>query len=217
MTLVKRLGVTTEDEREAAIEAAATAVRRGLLVVLPTDTVYGVAADAFDAAAVQALLDAKGRGRDMPPPVLITATTLDGIAVVSRRTPALAERFWPGPLTILRRSRRRSPGTWATLAARSRCGSRTTRSLGDPRRTGPLAVSAANPTGLSAARDGDEAERMLGDSVEVIIDGGPVDGGEASTIVDCTGPQGRVLRRGALSLEELNEVLEPLGVALTTG
>ncbi|KRF30379.1 L-threonylcarbamoyladenylate synthase [Nocardioides sp. Soil805] len=218
MTLVKRLGVTTEDEREAAIEAAATAVRRGLLVVLPTDTVYGVAADAFDADAVQALLDAKGRGREMPPPVLVsTATTLDALAVgVPTYARALVERFWPGPLTIV--CRQQTSLQWDLGETRGTVAVRMPDhevALAVLERTGPLAVSSANTTGLPAARDADEAERMLGDSVEVVVDGGPVDGGEASTIVDCTGPQGRVLRRGALSLEELNEVLEPLGVPLT--
>lgn len=218
MTLVKRLGVTTEDEREAAIEAAATAVRRGQLVVLPTDTVYGVAADAFDADAVQALLDAKGRGRDMPPPVLVsTATTLDALAVgVPAYARALVERFWPGPLTIV--CRQQTSLQWDLGETRGTVAVRMPDhevALAILERTGPLAVSSANTTGRPAARDADEAERMLGDSVEVVVDGGPVDGGEASTIVDCTGPQGRVLRRGALSLEQLNEVLEPLGVALT--
>nr|WP_235537351.1 L-threonylcarbamoyladenylate synthase [Nocardioides sp. Soil805] len=215
---MKRLGVTTEDEREAAIEAAATAVRRGLLVVLPTDTVYGVAADAFDADAVQALLDAKGRGREMPPPVLVsTATTLDALAVgVPTYARALVERFWPGPLTIV--CRQQTSLQWDLGETRGTVAVRMPDhevALAVLERTGPLAVSSANTTGLPAARDADEAERMLGDSVEVVVDGGPVDGGEASTIVDCTGPQGRVLRRGALSLEELNEVLEPLGVPLT--
>jgi tRNA A37 threonylcarbamoyladenosine synthetase subunit TsaC/SUA5/YrdC len=82
-------------------------------------------------------------------------------------------------------------------------------------RTGPLAVSSANTTGRPPARDADEVEEMLGAEVEVIVDGGSAPGGEASTIVDCTGSQGRILRRGALSLDALNEVLEPLGVALT--
>ncbi len=218
MTLVKRLGVTTEDEREAAIEAAATAVRRGLLVVLPTDTVYGVAADAFDADAVQALLDAKGRGREMPPPVLVsTATTLDALAVgVPAYARALVERFWPGPLTIV--CRQQTSLQWDLGETRGTVAIRMPDhevALAILERTGPLAVSSANITGRPAARDAEEAERMLGADVEVVVDGGPVDGGEASTIVDCTGPQGRVLRRGALSLEQLNEVLEPLGAALT--
>jgi tRNA threonylcarbamoyl adenosine modification protein (Sua5/YciO/YrdC/YwlC family) len=94
---------TTEDELETAIEAAALAVQRGGLVVLPTDTVYGLGADAFDHAAVQALLDAKGRGREMPPPVLISSTTtLDALATgVQAYVEALTEAFWPGPLTLV--------------------------------------------------------------------------------------------------------------------
>ena len=82
-------------------------------------------------------------------------------------------------------------------------------------RTGPLAVSSANTTGEPAATTADDAERMLGEHVEVIVDAGPSTGGEASTIVDCTSGQGRVLRTGALSLERLNGVLEPLGATLT--
>src|SRR3954447_14399108 len=94
---------STEDELEAAIEAAAQAVQRGGLVVLPTDTVYGIGADAFDHAAVQALLDAKGRGREMPPPVLISAaTTLPALATgIPAYVEALTEAFWPGPLTLV--------------------------------------------------------------------------------------------------------------------
>jgi len=210
--------VTTEDEREAAIEAAASAVRRGQLVVLPTDTVYGIAADAFSPDAVQALLDAKGRGREMPPPVLVSApTTLDALAVgVPAYARALVERFWPGPLTVV--CRQQSSLQWDLGETRGTVAVRMPDhevALAVLERTGPLAVSSANITGRPAARDADEAEQMLGADVEVVVDGGPVSGGEASTIIDCTGPQGRVLRRGALSLDELNEVLEPLGLALT--
>ena len=210
--------MTTEDEREAAIEAAASAVRRGQLVVLPTDTVYGVAADAFSPDAVQALLDAKGRGREMPPPVLVSApTTLDALAVgVPAYARALVERFWPGPLTVV--CRQQSSLQWDLGETRGTVAVRMPDhevALAVLERTGPLAVSSANITGRPAARDADEAEDMLGADVEVVVDGGPVSGGEASTIIDCTGPQGRVLRRGALSLDELNEVLEPLGAALT--
>jgi L-threonylcarbamoyladenylate synthase len=215
---VKRLGVTTEEEREAAIEAAANAVRRGQLVVLPTDTVYGIAADAFDPDAVQALLDAKGRGREMPPPVLVsTATTLDALAVgVPAYARALVDRFWPGPLTVV--CRQQTSLQWDLGETRGTVAVRMPDhevALAVLERTGPLAVSSANITGRPAARDADEAAEMLGTDVEVIVDGGPVSGGEASTIVDCTAAQGRVLRRGALSLEELNEVLEPLGATLT--
>ena len=98
-----RYATSTEDELEKAIEAASLAIRRGRLVVMPTDTVYGIGADAFEAAAVQRLLDAKGRGRDMPPPVLVSAsTTLDALAVnVPAWARALVAEFWPGPLTLV--------------------------------------------------------------------------------------------------------------------
>ncbi|WP_435742185.1 L-threonylcarbamoyladenylate synthase [Nocardioides sp. SYSU DS0663] len=217
--MTERYATDTEEAREAAVEAATVAVQRGELVVLPTDTVYGIAADAFDPAAVRDLLAAKGRGRDMPPPVLVSsATTLDALAVrVPGYARALVERFWPGPLTVV--CHQQSSLQWDLGDTR---GTVAVRMPDHPlalevlERTGPLAVSSANLSGLPAATDADQAEEMLGDEVAVIIDGGPVgSGGEASTIVDVTGDQGRVLRRGALSLEALNEVLEPLGATLT--
>jgi L-threonylcarbamoyladenylate synthase len=209
--------VTTEDEREAAIEAAASAVRRGQLVVLPTDTVYGVAADAFSPDAVQALLDAKGRGREMPPPVLVSApTTLDALAVgVPAYARALVERFWPGPLTVV--CRQQSSLQWDLGETRGTVAVRMPDhelALALLERTGPLAVSSANTTGAPAATDADQAESMLGEECDVLVDAGPSPTGEASTIVDVTGSQGRVLRVGALSLDRLNAVLEPLGATL---
>jgi tRNA threonylcarbamoyl adenosine modification protein (Sua5/YciO/YrdC/YwlC family) len=180
--------------------------------------VYGVGADAFDPAAVRGLLAAKGRGREMPPPVLVSAaTTLDALAVrVPGYARALVEAFWPGPLTLV--CHQQSSLQWdlgdtrGTVAVRMPDHEVAREIL---ERTGPLAVSSANKTGMPAATDADQAAQMLGDDVAVIVDAGPAPGGEASTIVDVTGAQGRVLRRGALSLERLNEVLEPLGATLT--
>ncbi|HEY0952508.1 L-threonylcarbamoyladenylate synthase [Nocardioides sp.] len=219
----ERYPTGTDEEREAAIEAASLAVQRGELIVLPTDTVYGIGADAFDPAAVRGLLAAKGRGREMPPPVLISAaTTLDALAVrVPGYARALVEAFWPGPLTLV--CHQQSSLQWdlgdtrGTVAVRMPDHDVAREIL---ERTGPLAVSSANKTGMPAATDADQAEEMLGDDVAVVVDAGPVGqdsvpGAEASTIIDATGPQGRVLRRGALSLEQLNEVLEPLGATLT--
>jgi tRNA threonylcarbamoyl adenosine modification protein (Sua5/YciO/YrdC/YwlC family) len=99
----ERYPTGSEEERAAAVDAASLAVQRGQLVVLPTDTVYGVAADAFDPAAVKSLLQAKGRGREMPPPVLVSAaTTIDALAInVPDWARTLVERFWPGPLTLV--------------------------------------------------------------------------------------------------------------------
>lgn len=217
MTPMERYGTDGEEERESAIEAAALALQRGGLAVIPTDTVYGIAADAFDPAAVRALLAAKGRGREMPPPVLVSAaTTLDALAVrVPGYARALVEEFWPGPLTLV--CHQQTSLQWdlgetrGTVAVRMPDHALAREVL---ERTGPLAVSSANLTGMPAATDADRAEDMLGEVVDVIVDDGASPGGEASTIVDVTGTQGRVLRLGALSLEQLNAVLEPLGATL---
>ncbi|GAA4697146.1 L-threonylcarbamoyladenylate synthase [Nocardioides nanhaiensis] len=208
----------TEEEREAAVQAATLAVQRGRLVVIPTDTVYGLAADAFDPEAVEDLLAAKGRGREMPPPVLISsAGTLDALATrVPDYARALVEEFWPGPLTLVvhqQQSLQWDLGdTRGTVAVRMPDDDLAREVL---ERTGPLAVSSANLTGQPAATQAAEAVRMLGDVVAVVVDAGPSRGGEASTIVDATGPHGRVLREGALSLAQLNAVLEPLGATIT--
>jgi L-threonylcarbamoyladenylate synthase len=204
-------------ERETAIEAAARAVQQGGLVILPTDTVYGIGADAFDHAAVQALLDAKGRGREMPPPVLVSAvTTLEALASgVPDYVESLTGEFWPGPLTLV--CTQQPSLTWdlgetqGTVAVRMPDHEVALALL---ERTGPLAVSSANLTGLPAAIDAADAEAMLGDRVDVVLDGGRSPQAEASTILDVRGPTPRVLRLGALSVAALNAVLEPLGAAI---
>lgn len=214
----ERYPTESPDEREAALDAASLAIQRGLLVVVPTDTVYGVAADAFDADAVSSLLEAKGRGREMPPPVLVSsATTIDALAIqVPGYARALVDAFWPGALTLVCQAQQSLQwdlgDTRGTVAIRMP-DHELTRDLLE--RTGPLAVSSANRTGMPPATEADQAEEMLGEEVAVILDGGASPGGLASTIVDVTGSQGRVLRRGALSLEQLNAVLEPLGATLT--
>jgi L-threonylcarbamoyladenylate synthase len=206
-----------EKEREAGIATAALAVQRGQLVVFPTDTVYGIGADAFDAAAVRRLLAAKGRGRDMPPPVLVSApTTLDALAVgVPAYARALIDELWPGPLTVVCRQQPSLQwdlgDTRGTVAVRMPDHEVALELLA---RTGPLAVSSANLTGKDAATDADSAEETLGGSVEVLLDGGPTAGSVPSTIVDATGETGRVLRLGAVSLERLNEVAAPLGATI---
>jgi L-threonylcarbamoyladenylate synthase len=214
----ERYPTATDAEREEAVEAAAEAIQRGDLIVLPTDTVYGIGADAFDPVAVRGLLLAKGRGRDMPPPVLVSAaTTLDALATrVPGWARSLVDEFWPGPLTLV--CHQQTSLQWDLGDTRGTVAVRmpdheVARAILE--RTGPLAVSSANKTGMPAATDADQAIGMLGDDVAVVIDAGESPGGEASTIVDCTGDQGRVLRLGALSLEQLNAVLEPLGATLT--
>jgi tRNA threonylcarbamoyl adenosine modification protein (Sua5/YciO/YrdC/YwlC family) len=223
--VTKFLPATTDAEREEAVTAAAAALARGELVVLPTDTVYGIAADAFSPDSVQALLDAKGRGRQMPPPVLVATTeTLDALAVrIPDWARALAGAFWPGPLTMV--FHQQSSLQWDLGETRATVAIRVPDdaiALAVLERTGPLAVSSANVTGAPAATNADEAEVMLGESVAVIVDGGQRSSGQPasdlpSTIVDATNISGpRLLRLGALSIEELNEVLAEHGVEIAS-
>ncbi len=158
--------------------------------MLPTDTVYGIGCDAFDATAVASVLAAKGRGRDMPPPVLIpTARTAQGLATqVPDYAQRLMEKFWPGPLTVVLQAQTSLHwdlgDTNGTVALRVPDHDLTLELLGD---VGPMAVTSANTTGDPAARTVDEAVAMLGETVSVYLDAGPAGDGEASTIIDCTG------------------------------
>jgi L-threonylcarbamoyladenylate synthase len=212
-----RFRTAEETEREAGIANAALAVQRGQLVVLPTDTVYGIGADAFSPEAVRRLLAAKGRGREMPPPVLVSASsTLDALAVgVPSYARALIEQLWPGPLTLVCRQQPSLQwdlgDTRGTVAVRMPDHDVALELLA---RTGPLAVSSANRTGMPAATDADEAESMLGEAVEVVLDDGPTPGPVPSTIVDVTAEAGRLLRLGAVSLARLREVVTPIGAEI---
>jgi L-threonylcarbamoyladenylate synthase len=198
-----------DSQRTEGLAAAATAVLRGELVVLPTDTVYGLGADAFSPAAVNRLLAAKGRGRDMPPPVLV-GTVRAAAALVEDLGPhgqQLIDEFWPGGLTIVCRAARTLSwdlgDTKGTVAIRMPQDEVALELLQE---TGPMAVSSANLTGSPAARTAAQARDQLADSVAVYLDGGPRTGGVASTIVDLTGSQPRLLRRGAISIGKLREI-----------
>ncbi|MFG2016498.1 L-threonylcarbamoyladenylate synthase [Actinomadura geliboluensis] len=202
-------------ERTRGIAEAVSAVRRGELIVLPTDTVYGVGADAFVAPAVTKLLEAKGRGREMPPPVLVgsvrAATALvDDLGVYGQD---LIDEFWPGALTLVCRA---NPNlmwdlgeTKGTVAVRMPMHELAVELL---KETGPLAVSSANLSGQPAARNIDEAEKMLGDSISVYLDGGVSGHADPSTILDLTGPVPRLLRAGAVPVDKIRAVV---GVLLT--
>lgn len=202
---------------------ARAAIGRGELVVLPTDTVYGVAADAFNVAAVQRLLDAKGRTRQAPPPVLIPGIpTLDALAEeVPEEVRTLVRKFWPGGLTIIlpaRSSLHWDLGeTGGTVALRMPSDRVALELLSE---TGPLAVSSANLSGEPAASTVSDAERMLGSSVSVYLDGGPTGAsyeadapaGTGSTIVDATellrpGGELRIVRHGVIPAEAIHAAL----------
>lgn len=188
--------------------AAQTALEDGQLVVLPTDTVYGVAADAFSPQAVQRLLEAKGRGRTMPPPVLVGApTTLDALAVdIPSWLRAAVEQLWPGPLTVI--CHQQPSLTWDLGETHNTVAVRMPNdrvALALLKQTGPLAVSSANTTGDPAATTAQEAREMLGDSVSIYLDGGPASSGTPSTILDATGSTPRILRAGAIGLDVLHQ------------
>jgi L-threonylcarbamoyladenylate synthase len=193
---------------------ARSAIGRGALVVIPTDTVYGIAADAFNPAAIQSLLDAKGRTRSSPPPVLVPGvSTLEALAeTVSQPVRDLVDAFWPGGLTIIVPAR----GSLAWDLGETR-GTVALRQPSDPialellTEVGPLAVSSANLTGQPAATTAALALQSLGDSVDVYLEGGETDS-IASTIVDASSFAAdgsvRILRHGAVSDEQLRAVLE---------
>jgi tRNA threonylcarbamoyl adenosine modification protein (Sua5/YciO/YrdC/YwlC family) len=209
MGIIRRYDMSIAHERSTGFETGADAVRRGDLVVLPTDTVYGLGTDAFSPDAVGGLLEAKGRGRDMPVPVLVgSPRTLDGIATsLSETARALVEAFWPGGLTVVataQPSLRWDLGdTGGTVAVRMPLHPVAIELL---QATGPMAVSSANISGRPPATTVDEAVEQLGESVAVYLDGGPSGEPVPSTIVDVTGEVPRVLRVGALALDLLREV-----------
>lgn len=196
----------SDENRDESLQAALDAVREGKLIVLPTDTVYGIGADAFDPAAVQSLRDAKGRGRSVPPPVLVgDPSVLLALAVdVPDYAETLAETFWPGALTLILRAQ--PTLSWDLGETR---GTVALRMPDDPvaldllRRTGPLAVSSANRHGKPAATTVVDAASQLGDTVEVYLDGGKARLGTSSTIVDTTVEPAEILRAGAITREQI--------------
>lgn len=193
---------------QTSLDAAVRAIRAGELLVMPTDTVYGIAADAFNPKAVQRLLDAKGRTRQMPPPVLVSRVeTVDALAInVPSYARAMMAALWPGALTLIvheQPSLNWDLGiTRGTVAVRMPADDRALALLDA---TGPLAVSSANLTGQDAALNVAEAQEQLGQSVSVYLDGGPARIGQASTIVDVTGSVPCIVRQGAIDIDTLRE------------
>lgn len=207
---------SSSEARESGVQAALEAVRRGDLVVLPTDTVYGVGADAFSPQAVTKLLAAKGRGRDMPVPVLIgawrTARALTDL--LSEPAENLISAFWPGALTII--VKQGSGLAWdlgdsnGTVALRMPLHDVAIDLLQE---TGPLAVSSANRSGNLPPTTADAALEQLGETVEIYLDAGPTPGAVSSTIVDVTGTQPRLVREGVITRAQLEEAVGPGGIA----
>jgi len=198
------------DKRSVGIASAVGALKGGRLVVMPTDTVYGIGADAFDGPAVAALLAAKGRGRDMPVGVLVGSWhTIEGLVyTMPAGARDLIRAFWPGALSLVVAQ---APSLqWDLGDAR---GTVMLRMPLHPvaiellREVGPMAVSSANVSGRPPAVDADEARSQLGELVEVYLDAGRSQQQAASTIVDLTGTAPRILRPGPVGVERIAEVL----------
>ncbi|MFC5721363.1 L-threonylcarbamoyladenylate synthase [Streptomyces gamaensis] len=214
--MARRYDCGDATDRKTGLREAVAAVRRGELVVLPTDTVYGIGADAFSSAAVGGLLQAKGRGRGMPSPVLVgSPNTLHGLVTdFSEQAWELVDAFWPGALTLV--AKHQPSLTWdlgetrGTVAVRMPLHPVAIELLTE---FGPMAVSSANLTGHPAPQTCDAAQEMLGDSVSVYLDGGPTPADLPSSIVDVTGKVPVLLRAGAISAEQLREVVPELEVA----
>ncbi|MGW7350122.1 L-threonylcarbamoyladenylate synthase [Streptomyces sp. NPDC054784] len=213
--MARRYDCTDATDRRSGLREAASAVRRRELVVLPTDTVYGIGADAFSKEAVGDLLEAKGRGRGMPSPVLVgSPNTLHGLVTdFSELAWELVDAFWPGALTLV--AKHQPSLTWdlgetrGTVAVRMPLHPVAIELLTE---FGPMAVSSANLTGHPAPQDCDAAQEMLGESVSVYLDGGPTPASVPSSIVDVTGRVPVLLRAGAISAEELRKVVPDLEV-----
>lgn len=204
-------------ERERGISVAAAAVRRGDLVVLPTETVYGLGTDAFSPRGVEELRAAKGRGRDLPLPVMVgRPATVDGlVSGLSSAGRALIEAFWPGPLTLV--ARHQPTLAWdlgesdGTVALRMPLHPVAIELL---RETGPMVVSSANRAGLPQPTTCDQAEEQLGEAVFVYLDGGRSPEPAPSAVVDVTGPRPVLLRPGGYPVELLREVVPDLEAAV---
>lgn len=203
------------------IAEAAEAVRRGSLVVVPTDTVYGIGTRPDDPKATGALFDAKGRPRDLTLPVLVAgAQEARSVALLDERAERLASVLWPGAITLVLPRTPRS-AAWdlgeavTTIAVRVPSHPLTLALLA---RTGPMAVTSANRSGEPPARTCDELTAAFGDLVAVYLcrDDEALEGA-ASTVVDLTGPRPLLVRRGACAPKVIDGLLGSEGPLLDSG
>ncbi len=199
------------DESPEAFDAAVDALAAGRLVVVPTDTVFGLAADPTVEGATPAVFAAKRRARELTLPVLVAdMDQARQVGALDGRAEALANKHWPGPLTIV--TRRRGASSWWDLGEhRGSVGLRVPDhplALALLRQTGPLAVTSANVSGEPPPLDCEGVVRAIGDHVAIVLCWGPPPIGRASTVVDATGPEVRVLREGEVSAAAIRETTE---------
>ena len=208
--------------RRSAIERAARLLGAGRLVAFPTETVYGLGADAKSDAAVAAIFAAKGRPRFNPLIVHFKDAAAAATAVAfDARAKALAKRFWPGPLTLVLP---RLEGAAVSLLAGAGLDTLAVRVPSHPVAqallrsfAGPIAAPSANRSGAVSPTTAAHVAESLGARVELILDGGPSTVGVESTIVDLSGAKARLLRPGGIPLEAIEEAIGPLAVARGRG
>jgi L-threonylcarbamoyladenylate synthase len=193
-----------QQERVAAL--AAEVLARGRLVVYPTDTVYGLGADAANPLAIERIYQVKGRSDEKAIIWLVDALgAVELTCKIDDRARRLAEAFWPGALTLILQRRESAPGELSTLGVRV---PRHEAALAIIRALGrPVATTSANRSGEPSARNAEEAARQIGAEVDLIISAGNSPVGQESTVLDLTTDPPRVLRAGALSTEAIESVL----------
>jgi len=209
---MRRVFVDAGAPQHDAIEEAATWIRQGGVIVIPTDTLYGLAVDPFNATAVARIFAIKGRSRDQALPLLAADPTQIAahFGPLPQPVERLAARFWPGPLTLLLPAPTTfapevSGGTGlvgvrvpADAIARAVC-------AGAGR---PITATSANVSGQPATADPDEVERTLGDAVDFLLDTGSTPGGAPSTIVDTAAGRPRLIRAGAVPWDDIVRCLQ---------
>jgi L-threonylcarbamoyladenylate synthase len=210
-TQMRRVFVDPESPQRDAIQEAAKWIVNGGVVALPTDTLYGLAADPFSAAAVARVFAVKGRAAERALPLIAAdaaqvTTHLGRLPAIAQR---LADRFWPGPLTLLLAA---PPALAADVSGGT--GKVGVRVPADPvaraicaQARQPITATSANVSGQPATADPGEVERTVGDRIDLLVDTGTTRGGAPSTIVDATGAEAVLVRAGAISWEEIHACL----------
>lgn len=203
----KIISIASEEQQQAALESASRIILAGGIIAIPTDTVYGIAASAWNAAAISRIYQVKERDANKSIAVLLGDAS-QALLIADEFSPkaaSLAAKYWPGGLTIIVSKKNNLP---PNISNNDKIGLRIPdhpfiRDL--IRKTGPLATTSANLSGQPAVKTVEEFRIILGDQLDLIIDGGTVKGsGIASTVVDCTLDPVKILRKGAISSEEIN-------------
>lgn len=192
-----------------SLERAAKIIQDGGLIAFPTDTVYGIGVSAFNEAAIEKIYQVKGRSYQKAIPILLdSAHRLKNVLLTETEiTNKLVNRFWPGPLTLIVPIH---PDLPHNLSSGNNIGVRVPdhdliRDL--LKKTGPLAATSANLSGKPSGLTAEEVQKELGGEIDLILDGGKVPGGMASTVLDCSGEEIKILREGPISLADINKVL----------